>query len=126
MRSKKLMTICCANRALINISPSYLSSRIKLPHHTLPLALNLYYLQHERPCCIGYTNYNTDANVVNDLKNDSSYEFIGEVILKINVVYAEKIKVKVYINQHESVSHIQIRHAYDFSLCFLHELLMIF
>ena len=30
--------------------------------------------------------YNTDANVVNDLKNYSSYEFIGEVILKINVV----------------------------------------
>jgi hypothetical protein len=30
--------------------------------------------------------YNTAANVVNDLKNDSSYEFIGEVILKINVV----------------------------------------
>ena len=24
--------------------------------------------------------------VVNNLKNDSSYEFIGEVILKINVV----------------------------------------
>jgi hypothetical protein len=37
-----------------------------------------------------------------------------------------KIKVKVYVNQHESVSHIQIRHAYDFSLCFLHELLMSF
>jgi hypothetical protein len=35
-------------------------------------------------------------------------------------------KVKVYVNQHESVSHIQIRHAYDFSLCFLHELLMSF
>jgi hypothetical protein len=30
--------------------------------------------------------YNTDANVVNNLKNDSSYEFIGKVILKINVV----------------------------------------
>jgi hypothetical protein len=29
-----------------------------------------------------YIRYNTDANVVNDLKNDSSYEFIGEVILK--------------------------------------------
>ena len=41
MRSKKLMTICCADGALINISPSYLSSRTKLPHHTLPLALNL-------------------------------------------------------------------------------------
>ena len=73
-----------------------------------------------------YIRYNTDANVVNGLKNDSSYEFIGEVILKINVVKAEKIKVKVYVNQHESVSHIQIRHAYDFSLCFLHELLMSF
>jgi hypothetical protein len=24
-----------------------------------------------------YIRYNTDANVVNDLKNDSSYEFIG-------------------------------------------------
>jgi hypothetical protein len=33
-----------------------------------------------------YIRYNTYANVVNDLKNDSSYEFIGEVILKINVV----------------------------------------
>ena len=73
-----------------------------------------------------YIRYNTDANVVNNLKNDSSYEFIGEVIFKINVVQAEKIKVKVYVNQHESVSHIQIRHAYDFSLCFLHELLMSF
>jgi hypothetical protein len=33
-----------------------------------------------------YIRYNTDANVVNGLKNDSSYEFIGEVILKINMV----------------------------------------
>ena len=33
-----------------------------------------------------YIRYNTDANVVNNLKNDPSYEFIGEVILKINVV----------------------------------------
>ena len=33
-----------------------------------------------------YIRYNTDANVVNYLKNDSSYKFIGEVILKINVV----------------------------------------
>ena len=73
-----------------------------------------------------YIRYNTDTNVVNVLKNDSSYEFIGEVIFKINVVLAEKIKVKVYVNQHESISHIQIRHAYDFSLCFLHELLMSF
>jgi hypothetical protein len=33
-----------------------------------------------------YIRYNTDANVVNNLKNDSCYKFIGEVILKINVV----------------------------------------
>jgi hypothetical protein len=33
-----------------------------------------------------YIRYNTDANVVNDLKNESSFEFIGEVILKINIV----------------------------------------
>jgi hypothetical protein len=29
-----------------------------------------------------YIRYNTDANVVNGLKNDSSYEFIGKVISK--------------------------------------------
>ena len=51
-----------------------------------------------------YIRYNTDANVVNGLKNDSSYEFIGEVILKINVVKAEKIKVKVYVNEGKSLS----------------------
>ena len=55
-----------------------------------------YYLQHERPCCIGYTNSSRRREFVypiqdgreccNGLKNDSSYEFIGEVILKINVV----------------------------------------
>jgi hypothetical protein len=33
-----------------------------------------------------YIRHNTDANVVNNLKNDSSYKFIGEVNLKINVV----------------------------------------
>jgi hypothetical protein len=33
-----------------------------------------------------YNRYNTDANVVNGLKKLLTYEFIGEVILKINVV----------------------------------------
>ena len=33
-----------------------------------------------------YIRYNTDADVVNGLKKDSCYEFIVEVILKINVV----------------------------------------
>ena len=63
------------------------------------LLSTIYNILYERPCCIGYTNssrraegeslyirYNTAAHVVNSLKNDSSYEFIGEVILKINVV----------------------------------------
>ena len=32
-----------------------------------------------------YIRYNTAAHFVNDLKNDSSYEFIGEVILNIYI-----------------------------------------
>jgi hypothetical protein len=31
-------------------------------------------------------HYESDANVLSYLKNDPSYEFIGEVILKINIV----------------------------------------
>ena len=56
----------------------------------------MYYLQHEGRVVSDiqtraegeslYIRYNTDANVVNGLKNDSFYELIGEVILKINVV----------------------------------------
>jgi hypothetical protein len=56
----------------------------------------MYYLQHERRVVSNtqtraedeslYIRYNADANVVNGLKNDSFYEFIAEVILKINVV----------------------------------------
>ena len=42
-----------------------------------------------------YVRYNTDANVVNGLKNSSSYEPTGEKSLEIDEVYAEKIKVKV-------------------------------
>jgi hypothetical protein len=33
-----------------------------------------------------YIRYRSDANVLSYLKNDPSYEFIGEVILKINIV----------------------------------------
>jgi hypothetical protein len=33
-----------------------------------------------------YIRYRADANVLSYLKNDPSYEFIGEVILKINIV----------------------------------------
>ena len=46
----------------------------------------MYYLQHERPCCIG------------------RYEPTGEKSLEIDEVYAKKIKVKVYVNQQNSVS----------------------
>ena len=42
-----------------------------------------------------YIRYNTDANVVNGLKNDSPYEFIGEVILKINVKLSKPRKSKL-------------------------------
>ena len=51
-----------------------------------------------------YVRYNTDANVVNGLKN-SSYEPAGEKrLLEIDEVYAERIKVKVYANRQNSVS----------------------
>ena len=53
----------------------------------------------------------------------NSSKFIGEVTFKKFVVYVEKIKVKVYANQGKSLSHIKIRHVYDFSLRFPHELL---
>ena len=74
------------------------------------IGIYLYYLQHERPCCIGryseslYVRYNTDANVVDGLKNSSSYEPTGEKSLEIDKVYAEKIKVKVYVKQQNSAS----------------------
>ena len=48
-------------------------------------------IQHGRECCI------------NGLKN-SSYEPTGGKSLEIDEVHAEKIKVKVYVNQQNSVS----------------------
>ena len=51
-----------------------------------------------------YVRYSTDANVVNGLKNSSSYEPTGEKSLELDEVYAKKIKVKVYVNQQNSVS----------------------
>jgi hypothetical protein len=55
-----------------------------------------------------------------------SNKFIGEVAFKKFVVYVEKIKYKfkVYVNQGQgkSLSYIKMRHVYDFSLCFPHEL----
>ena len=49
----------------------------------------MYYLQHERPCCIGRYE-------------GSSYKPTGEKSLEIDEVYAEKIKVKVYVNQQKN------------------------
>jgi hypothetical protein len=62
------------------------------------------------------------------LKNDPSDENIGEVILKINVVAkkSEKIKAKVYVNEHDFLSHIKPPTRQWFPLSFLHELLMRF
>ena len=81
----------------------------------------MYYLQHERPCCIGryihlYVRYNTDANFVNGLKNSSSYE----KSLEIDEVYAEKIKVKVYVNKQNSYHSIQTLIKNVFLLNFAH------
>jgi hypothetical protein len=41
------------------------------------------------------------------------------------MIFGEKIKLKVYVNQHDSVSDIQTPSRSWFLLCFLHRLLMI-
>ena len=51
-----------------------------------------------------YIRYNTDVNVVNGLKNSSSYKLTGEKSLEIDEDYAEKIKIKVFVNQQNSLS----------------------
>ena len=73
-----------------------------------------------------YLRYNTDANVVNGLKNSSSYEPTGERSLEIDEVYAEKIKVKVYVNQKVLYHSIQTLIKNVFLLNFAHALLMSF
>jgi hypothetical protein len=50
--------------------------------------------------------------------------FIGGVILKINIVQAEKIKTEVYVNQDKSLSDLQTLIKHSFVLYFLHELLL--
>jgi hypothetical protein len=58
------------------------------------------------------------------IKNDPSYEFIGEVILKINIFYAEKIKAEVYVNQNKSLCDLQTLIKHSFILYFAHEFLI--
>ena len=65
-----------------------------------------------------YIRYRSDANVLSYLKNDPSYEFIGEVILKINIVQDEKIKAEVYVNQDKSLSDLQTLIKHSFLLYF--------
>jgi hypothetical protein len=50
-------------------------------------------------------------------------EFIGEVILKINIK-ADKIKAEVYENQDKSLSDLQTLIKHSFLLNFLHKLLV--
>jgi hypothetical protein len=66
------------------------------------------------------------ASLCSCIKNDLSYEFIGEVILEINIVKAEKIKAEVYVNQDKSLSDLQTLIKHSFLLYFPHELLMSF
>ena len=65
-----------------------------------------------------YIRYRSDANVLSYLKNDPSYEFIGEVILN----FAEKIKAEVYVNQDKSLSDLQTLIKHSFLLYFPREL----
>jgi hypothetical protein len=100
----------------------------------------MYYLQHEWLCCIGYTISSRRWEFVYLIQHrrECCKWLKKRLILwvhwrsnfknkcRLSRENQSLCKVKVYVNQHESVSHIQIRHAYDFSLCFLHELLMSF
>ena len=43
------------------------------------------------------------ASILYALKNDASYELNGEKSLEIDEVYAEKIKIKIFVNQQNSV-----------------------
>ena len=62
--------------------------------------LILYYLQHERPRCVGYSNtrgrrkmfiwYKTDANVVMVCETLQFYGPIGEAILKMVILYKKR------------------------------------
>jgi hypothetical protein len=71
-----------------------------------------------------YTTYVLDKTWAADLYliYDPSYEFIGEVILKINIVLAEKIKAEVYVNQDKSLSNLQTLIKHSFLLYFRREL----
>ena len=72
-----------------------------------------------------YVRYNTDANVVDGLKN-SSYEPTSEKSLEIDEVYADKIKVKVYAKNRILYHSIQTLIKIVFLFNFAHELLMSF
>jgi hypothetical protein len=80
--------------------------------------------QQKARVCISDTD--PGATVLAHLKNDPSYEFIGEVIFKINIVKAEKIKAEVYVNQDKSLSDLQTLIKHSFLLYFPRELLMNF
>ena len=48
--------------------------------------------------------HGTAGVFLNGFKNEQSFELIGEEILKVDEVQAQKIKFKVYVNEHNSLS----------------------
>ena len=74
-----------------------------------------YYLQYERSCCIGYKNSSRVTCDTNGCKRSYSLK-----ILEIGMILGEKIEQKVYLNQRNFVSDIQLLVNHSF----LHELLM--
>ena len=65
--------------------------------------------------------------LIDCFKKGRSTKFIGELIFKNTLRTSRENEIKVYVNQGiETLSHIRIRRAYNFSSCFPHELLMIF
>jgi hypothetical protein len=76
--------------------------------------LLVYYLQHERPCCIGYTNSNRRREFVYPIQHGREW-----------VHWQSNFKNRRCLSLENQLSLCKW-HAYDFSLCFLHELLISF
>jgi hypothetical protein len=72
-------------------------------------------IQHGRECCKWLVK-----------RLDEEIRILQLTVKNKLMIFVEKIQLKVYVNQHDSVSDIQTPSRSSFLSCFLHELLMPF
>ena len=104
--------------------------------HTLQrlhVYLNKYYLQYERPCCIGYTKPSRRQEIVCPIQHER--EYCKVLVRRMNVLvenprdtndFRRENERKVYVNQQNFVSVIQLLIKRSSLVSSLHKLLMIF